>query len=62
MADEAKEDTLNGNGKSKRILFEAMDLIIKNLKENMNHLDSNFKHPLNSTVHKTKHITATKQF
>ncbi len=44
MADEAKEDTPNGNGKSKRILFEAMDLIIKNLKENMNHLDSNFKH------------------
>jgi len=45
MADEAKSEPQDVNGgKTKRILFQAMDLIMKNLKENMEHLDLNFKY------------------
>ncbi len=44
MANEATEEPHKVNGKAKRILFEAMDLILKNLKENITHLDANFKH------------------
>ncbi|MHA1343839.1 MAG: SIS domain-containing protein [Promethearchaeota archaeon] len=32
------------NGKTKRILFQSMELIMKNLKDNMEHLDKNFKY------------------
>lgn len=44
MADKAAEvDGYNG-GKAKRILFQSMELIMKNLKENIEHLDTNFKY------------------
>ena len=39
---ESENNQVNGN--SKRILFKSMDLILKNLKENMEHLDQNFKY------------------
>lgn len=41
---EIKPEVPRENGKEKRILFESMDVIIKNLKENMEHLDKNFKY------------------
>jgi 6-phospho-3-hexuloisomerase len=39
---ESENNKVNGN--SKRILFKSMDLILKNLKENMENLDKNFKY------------------
>jgi 6-phospho-3-hexuloisomerase len=46
MADEIKIDphANNGNGKTKRILFQAMELIMNNLQKNMEHIDQNFKY------------------
>ena len=32
------------NGEAKRVLFQSMDLIMKNIKANIDHLDKNFKH------------------
>ncbi|TFF94340.1 MAG: SIS domain-containing protein [Promethearchaeota archaeon] len=32
------------NGRSKRILFDAMDLLLKNIERNISHLDKNFKY------------------
>jgi 6-phospho-3-hexuloisomerase len=43
MAD-AKSNHQKVNGKAKRILFQSMELIMKNLQENMEHLDENFKY------------------
>lgn len=40
----SEQNNLNGNGKTKRILFKSMDVIMKNLQENMEHLDKNFKY------------------
>ena len=39
---ESENNKVNGN--SKRILFKSMDLILKNLTQNMDHLDKNFKY------------------
>jgi len=39
-----EENNSNGNGKSKRILFRSMDVILRNLRENIEHLDKNFKY------------------
>jgi 6-phospho-3-hexuloisomerase len=36
--------TLSLNGKAKRILFRSMELIMRNLQENMEHLDKEFKY------------------
>lgn len=45
MADQVKEET-NVNGKTKQILFQSMELIMNNLKQNMEHLakPKYFKH------------------
>jgi 6-phospho-3-hexuloisomerase len=45
MADQVKEET-NVNGKTKQILFQSMELILNNLKQNMEHLakPKYFKH------------------
>ena len=40
----SKPENNQVNGTSKRILFKSMDLILKNLKENMENLDKNFKY------------------
>lgn len=32
------------NGEAKRVLFQSMDLIMMNIKANIDHLDKNFKH------------------
>jgi len=40
----AKKADNSNNKKTKRILFESMELIMKNLKENMENIDRNFKY------------------
>ncbi|TXT57199.1 MAG: 3-hexulose-6-phosphate isomerase [Promethearchaeota archaeon] len=41
---ETKSEGSHVNGKAKRILFKSMELIMQNLKENIEHLDANFKY------------------
>ncbi|TFF97317.1 MAG: SIS domain-containing protein [Promethearchaeota archaeon] len=44
MADRIEFSTEDGSEIDKRILFQAMELIMNNLKENMEHIDQNFKY------------------
>lgn len=45
MSDKISENNgIKVNGKEKRILFQSMDLIMKNLETNMEHLDKSFKY------------------
>jgi 6-phospho-3-hexuloisomerase len=44
MADKIEFSTKDDTGFEKRILFQAMELIMNNLKENMEHIDENFKY------------------
>ncbi len=39
-----KTNEILANGEAKRVLFQSMELIMNNIKANINHLDKNFKH------------------
>ena len=43
MADKIEFSTKEDTGIEKRILFQAMELIMNNLKENMEHIDQNLE-------------------
>ena len=39
-----KTNEITVNGEAKRILFQSMELIMNNIKANIDHLDKNFKY------------------